>query len=122
VEQQTATARILRVISRSQTDVQPVFDTIADNAVSLFRPWSVAVNRFDGECVHVAAVRGGLPGSEEYLRGQGPRRPTRNFMAGRCIIECSVVHIPDFEAASDVPAAEKSLSFGASRRRSPFRC
>jgi signal transduction histidine kinase len=110
VEQQTATARILRVISRSQTDVQPVFDTIADNAVSLFRPWSVAVYRFDGECVHVAAVRGGLPGSEEYLRGQGPRRPTRNFMAGRCIIECSVVHVPDFETASDVPAAAREIA------------
>jgi GAF domain-containing protein len=107
--QQTATAQILRVISRSQTDVQPVFDTIADNAVSLFRPWSVAVYRYDGECMHVAAVRGGLPGSEEYLRGQGPRRPTRNFMAGRCIIECSVVHIPDFETA-DVPTAARDIA------------
>jgi GAF domain-containing protein/anti-sigma regulatory factor (Ser/Thr protein kinase) len=110
LDRQTATAEILRVISRSQTDVQPVFDTIADNAVSLFRPWSVAVYRFDGEFVHVAAVRGGLPGSEEYLRGQDPRRPTRNFMAGRCIIECSVVHIPDFATASDVPAAAREIA------------
>jgi GAF domain-containing protein len=110
LDRQTATAEILRVISRSQTDVQPVFDTIADNAVSLFRPWSVAVYRFDGEFVHVTAVRGGLPGSEEYLRGQGPRRPTRNFMAGRCIIECSVVHIPDFETASDVPVAAREIA------------
>jgi GAF domain-containing protein len=110
LDRQTATAEILRVISRSQTDVQPVFDTIADNAVSLFRPWSVAVYRFDGEFVHVAAVRGGLPSSEEYLRGQGPRRPTRNFMAGRCIIECSVVHIPDFETACDVPAAAREIA------------
>jgi GAF domain-containing protein len=110
LDRQTATAEILRVISRSQTDVQPVFDTIADNAVSLFRPWSVAVYRFDGECVHVAAVRGGLPGSEEYLREQGPRRPTRDFMAGRCIIECSVVHIPDFETERDVPAAAREIA------------
>jgi hypothetical protein len=51
LEQQTATAEILRIISRSHTDIQPVFDAIADNAVKLFRPWSAAVYRFDGEFV-----------------------------------------------------------------------
>jgi len=40
LEQQTATSEILRVIGRSQTNVQPVFDTIVANAVSLWRPAS----------------------------------------------------------------------------------
>src|SRR5262249_46914496 len=47
----TATSEILQVISRSPTDTQPVFETIANNAMRLFRPWSVAVYRFDGELI-----------------------------------------------------------------------
>src|SRR5262249_35351554 len=45
LERQTATAEILRVISKSQTEVQPVFDAIVDNAIRLFRGWAVAVMR-----------------------------------------------------------------------------
>ena len=56
LEQQTATAEILRVISRSPTDVQPVFDTIAESAVRLVRRDSSArVFRFDGELIHFVA-------------------------------------------------------------------
>jgi GAF domain-containing protein len=110
LERQTATAEILRVISRSQTDVQPVFETIADNAVQLFRPWSTAVYRFDGEFVHVAATRGGLPASDQYLREQGARRPTRDFMAGRCLVDRSVVHISDFETDPSIPALAREIA------------
>jgi len=106
----TATGEILQVISRSPTDAQPVFDTIADNAVKLFRPWSAAVYRFDGEFMHVAAVRGGRPGSEQYLREQGRRHPTRDVMAGRCIIDRSVIHVPDFETDPDVPMAAREIA------------
>jgi two-component system, NtrC family, sensor kinase len=105
-----ATSEILQVISRSPTDAQPVFDTIADNAVKLFRPWSVAVYRFDGEFMHVAAVRGGLPGSEQYLREQGGHHPTRDVMAGRCIIDRSSIHVPDFETDPDVPMAAREIA------------
>jgi signal transduction histidine kinase/putative methionine-R-sulfoxide reductase with GAF domain len=106
----TATSEILQVISRSPTDSQPVFDTIADNAVKLFRPWSVAVYRFDGEFMHVAAVRGGLPGSEQHLREPGRRHPTRDVMAGRCVIDRSVIHVPDFETDHDVPMAAREIA------------
>jgi two-component system, NtrC family, sensor kinase len=115
LERQTATSEILQVISRSPTDTQPVFDTIADNAVKLFRPWSVAVYRFDGEFMEMAAVRGGRPGSEQYL--QGKRRPTRDVMAGRCIIDRTVIHIPNFETDPDIPLAAREIArvrgFGA---------
>src|SRR5262249_57549038 len=77
--------------------------------------WSVAVYRFDGELIHVAAVRGGLPGSDQYLREQGPRRPTRDFMAGRCIVDRAVVHVRDFESDVDVPAVAREIA-----RRRPF--
>jgi hypothetical protein len=54
LEQQTATAEILRVINRSRTEVQPVFDTIAESAMRLCGGRFGAVLRFDGELIHVA--------------------------------------------------------------------
>jgi GAF domain-containing protein len=47
LEQQTATAEILRVISSSPTDVQPVFDTIVRSAVRLCNGLSASLLRFD---------------------------------------------------------------------------
>jgi GAF domain-containing protein len=61
LEQQTATGEILRVISRSQTDVQPVFDTIADNLQRLFVAWDAWVTRYEDGLLYNVAVRAGLP-------------------------------------------------------------
>src|SRR5262249_12244497 len=55
LEQQTATSEILRVISSSPTDVQPVFDAIAANAARLCDAVNGLVIRFDGELLHLAA-------------------------------------------------------------------
>jgi hypothetical protein len=54
-EQQVAASEILRVISSSPTDVQPVFDTIVRNAVSLCGSLFANVFRFDGELLHFVA-------------------------------------------------------------------
>jgi GAF domain-containing protein/CheY-like chemotaxis protein len=98
LDRQTATAEILRVISQSQTDVQPVFDAIADNAMHLFRAWGVIVFRTDGQLVHLAAVRGGLPGSEEYSRARWALPVTReNTLPGRCVVDRAIIHISDVE-------------------------
>ena len=56
LEQQTATADILTVISSSPTDVQPVFDSIASSAMRLCRGNQGLVFRFDGELVHIVAL------------------------------------------------------------------
>ena len=61
LEQQTATSEILRVISQSQRDVQPVFETIAANARKLCRATIGAVFTFDGELIMVAAADGSVP-------------------------------------------------------------
>src|SRR4029434_5228675 len=65
LEQQTATGDILRVISSSPTDVQPVFDTIAARAKQLCNAQECAVFRFDGELIHLR--------SEERRVGQEER-------------------------------------------------
>lgn len=58
LERQTATAEILRVISESPTDVQPVFDAIAERAAALCGAPIGAVTRYDGEMVHFVAMNG----------------------------------------------------------------
>src|SRR5262249_16061120 len=56
LEQQTATSEILRVISQSQTDVQPVFDTIVQSAVELCDAIMGNLQQFDGERMHLVAT------------------------------------------------------------------
>src|SRR5207249_1003002 len=55
LEQQTATSEILRVISESQTDVQPVFDMIVRSAARLCDAQQGNVQQFDGELMHLVA-------------------------------------------------------------------
>jgi two-component system, NtrC family, sensor kinase len=97
LEQQTATAEILRVIASSPTDVQPVFDTIARNAARLCGDGSWAiVTRYDGELVHLVAqhnVRGDAADMERLF----PIPLSEPSSQTRAIIERSVVHIPDVE-------------------------
>jgi GAF domain-containing protein len=87
LERQTATADILRVISQAQTDVQPVFEAIADSAMRLFGAWGVLVWRYDGELFRLAAARGGRPGSSEAIMDQWkePRRPIATSILGRTV-------------------------------------
>jgi signal transduction histidine kinase len=97
LEQQTATAEILRVISRSQTDVQPVFDTIVRSAVRLCDGLFSALYQFDGELIHLVAQHNYTPEALEEVHRIFPARPTRALGAARAILESSVVHMPDVE-------------------------
>src|SRR5713101_6146878 len=95
LEQQTATAEILRVISRSQTDVQPVFDTIVRSAVKLCDGLFSALLQFDGELLHHVAHHNFTPEALEVMHRIFPTRPTRTLLPGRAILERAVVHLPD---------------------------
>ncbi|HVO88083.1 MAG TPA: GAF domain-containing protein, partial [Casimicrobiaceae bacterium] len=72
---QTATADILRVISRSPTDVQPVFDAIAERARVLCNAIASGVLRYDGEWVHMVAYQGVSAEADEAMRSVFPMRP-----------------------------------------------
>jgi len=95
LEQQTATAEILRVISRSPTDVQPVFDTIIQSAVRLCGARIGALYRFDGELLHLAAHHNFGPNVLATLLRLYPMRPNRETASGRAILGRAVAELPD---------------------------
>jgi signal transduction histidine kinase len=97
LERQTATAEILRAISQAQTDVQPVFEAIAESAMRLFGAWSVNVFRYDGELLRLAAVRGGRASEKMTKRIQAPRRPDESQLSGPAILTKTVRQIVDVE-------------------------
>src|SRR5215470_16453838 len=113
LDRQTATAEVLRVISQPQSDVQPVFDAIVGNAFRLFRAWSASVFRSDGQLIHLIAARGGLPGSEQYMRGESPWPIHGTSFAARCLAAQTVVHIPDI--ASDLPLDQSMRDLARTR-------
>src|SRR6185295_14009990 len=95
LEQQTATAEILRAISGSTTDIQPVFEAIAENAVRLSGALFGSVYRFDGELIHMVADHNYPSAALEFSRRSFPTRPSRQTFTGRVILERTVVHVPD---------------------------
>jgi signal transduction histidine kinase len=95
LEQQAATSEILRVISSSQTDVQPVFDTIAANALRLCDAKFSAIFRFDSELIHLAALHNVSPEGADAYRGAYPMPPGRGSGAARAILTRNIVHISD---------------------------
>ena len=103
LEQQTATAEILRAISNSPTDARPVFDTIAQRAVGVCDGTHCAVMRFDGTLVQVAAHSGMASESVEELHRIYPLPMSADTLAVRSIREGRVIHSPDMLADPSEP-------------------
>ena len=103
LEQQTATSEILGVISSSPTDLQPVFQTILDNAVRLSEAQNGAVFRFDGETLRGVAVHNASQAMEAYSLGT-PFRPGRESAVRRVALERRLVHVPDVLADPELTA------------------
>jgi signal transduction histidine kinase len=95
LERQTATGEILRLISRFQTDVQPVFDAIAAKALDLCRATTGWVYRFDAELIHIAAAHSLRPEAVAVVRESYPMPPSRGGGTARAILSRTIVYIPD---------------------------
>jgi GAF domain-containing protein len=90
LEQRTATSEILRVISRSPTDVQPVFDTIVESAVRLCEAGFSALARFDNGLLHLVAINKMSPEEMAAFHSLFPRVPGPHFVMGRALMEVSL--------------------------------
>src|SRR5262245_2278859 len=101
LEYQTATGEVLNVISRSPTDVQPVFDMIAESAARLCEGQFCFVYRFDGQLLPSVAHHSLTPEVLEMNRRAYPAPPSRRSAAARAILERGFVQIPDIHADPD---------------------
>ncbi|HLC42497.1 MAG TPA: MASE2 domain-containing protein, partial [Methylomirabilota bacterium] len=94
LERQTATAEILRVISSSPTDIQPVFAAVAASAARLCDAFDAAIFRVDTDVLRLVAQEGPIAG---YPVGQGPPLD-RGTPAGRAVLDRRTIHVADAQA------------------------
>jgi GAF domain-containing protein/CheY-like chemotaxis protein len=113
IEHQSATIDVLKAMSASPGDPQPVFDLIARRARDLCNTTTGALFEFDGELVHLRSWVGveayGTPDALEAYKRLFPMVPTRGLISCRAILDRQIIHVRDFAAEPGVSAAARNL-------------
>ena len=112
LQQQTATADVLKVISRSAFDLQIVLDTLVASAVRLCDARFGAVFRLDRDLLHLSAHYNLGPAQLHLLRGQYPMKPNLGYLSGRAILTGAPVQIPDILAEKDYVGRQGAVEAG----------
>jgi signal transduction histidine kinase len=110
LDTQTATAEILGVISRSQTDVQPVFDAILSSAVRLLRAYGGFLTRIVGNQVELVALQGPNEAAEAAIRAMYPLSLQSAGVTPQAIRDRAPVNIVDYEGDSRVTEVARAAA------------
>jgi GAF domain-containing protein len=105
LQQQTATADVLKVISRSAFDLQPVLDTIVQTASRLCEAEFAAIFKLQGEKYEIASANNAAEAFVKHA-AEHPIPPGRGFLVGRTALERKTVHIPDCLADPEYTALD----------------
>src|SRR5262249_39929818 len=109
-EQQAATAEILRVIRQSPIELQPVFETIIENATRICRGRYGTLNLFDGSRIHQAAHYNLTPEAVEQLHQIYPMSPGPDSLPALAVLHKRMIHVADLEAEPAVPPSSRTMA------------
>ena len=96
LEQQTASARVLEVISRSAFDLHAVFETVAESSVRLCGADRAFIFQYDGELLRMKAFYNASPELADWVR-EHPVRPGNHLASARAALHRQTIHIPDVQ-------------------------
>jgi signal transduction histidine kinase/putative methionine-R-sulfoxide reductase with GAF domain len=115
IEHQSATIDVLKAMSASPGDPQPVFNLIARHAPALCDGAGVALFEFDGKLVHYRSDTGDPVSPEARTRylAMFPMVPTRGSITCRAILDKQIIHIPDVQADPEMDPTIKALGWAA---------
>jgi GAF domain-containing protein len=109
LEQQTATAKVLEVISRSAFDLQSVFEAVAESSVRLCGADRGVIRSFDGEFLRMVFAYNTPPELKQWM-SKNPIRPGRYSGTARAALERKTIHIIDVLADPEYTHGAKDIA------------